>query len=68
MIASLLKRLTSTGFRRGMSGSRPWLVVGIVAVGARALRRLARNEEEVLYRTAIKVGDVFEVVTRPAPE
>ena len=65
MYASLLKRLTSNGFRRGMGGSRAWLVVGIVAAGARMLRRLARNEPEVLYRTAIKPGDMFEVVTRP---
>ena len=51
--------------RKGMSGSTPWLIVGIVAGGLRLLRRLARDEEEVLYRTAIKAGDVFEVVTRP---
>jgi hypothetical protein len=65
MLAALLRRLTSAGFRRGMSGSRAWLVVGIVAGGARLLRRVARNEEEVLYRTAIKPGDVFEVVSKP---
>jgi hypothetical protein len=63
--ASLLRRLTSNGLRKGMSGSTPWLVVGIVAGGLRLLARLARDEEEVLYRTAIKAGDVFEVVTRP---
>jgi len=63
--ASLLRRLTSNGFRKGMSGSTPWLIVGIVAGGLRLLARLARDDEEVLYRTAIKAGDVFEVVTRP---
>jgi hypothetical protein len=63
--ASLLKRLTRNGLRNGMSGSTPWLIVGIVAGGLRLLARLARDEEEVLYRTAIKAGDVFEVVTRP---
>lgn len=51
--------------RKGMSGSTPWLIVGIVAGGLRLLRRLARDEEEVLYRTAIKAGDAFEVVTSP---
>ena len=65
MYASLLKRLTRNGFRNGMSGSTPWLIVGILAGGLRLLARLARDDEEVLYRTAIKVGDVFEVVTRP---
>ena len=65
MYASLLKRLTRNGFRRGMSGSTPWLIVGMVAGGLRVLARLARDDEEVLYRTAIKAGDVFEVVSRP---
>ena len=65
MYASLLRRLTSNGLRKGMSGSTPWLVVGVVAAGLRLLARIARDEEEVLYRTAIKAGDVFEVVTRP---
>ena len=65
MYASLLQRLTRDGFRKGMSGSTPWLVIGIVAGGLRLLARLARDDEEVLYRTAIKAGDVFEIVTRP---
>jgi hypothetical protein len=63
--ASLLRRLTSNGLRKGMSGSTPWLVIGIVAAGLRLLARIARDDEEILYRTAIEAGDVFEVVTRP---
>jgi hypothetical protein len=63
--ASLLRRLTGSGLRKGFAGSTPWLLVGMVAGGLRLLRHLARDEEEVLYRTAIKAGDVFEVVTRP---
>ena len=65
MYGSLLRRLTTNGFRKGMSGSTPWLVAGIIAGGLRLLRRIARDDQEVLYRTAIKAGDVFEVVTRP---
>ena len=65
MIASLLRRLTSDGLRKGISGSTPWLLVGIVAGGIRILRHLARDDEEILYRTAVKAGDVFEIVTRP---
>jgi hypothetical protein len=65
--ASLLRRLTRDGLRKGMSGSTPWLVIGTIAGGLRLLARLARDDEEVLYRTAIKAGDVFEVVTRPKP-
>ena len=65
MFSTLLRRLSVTGLRRGMGGSRPWLIVGVLAAGTRALRRLARDDEEILYRTAIRPGDVFEVVTRP---
>jgi hypothetical protein len=61
----LLRRLTRIGFRRGMSGSRYWLILGIVVGGVRALRQLAKQDEEVLYRTAVKPGDVFEIITRP---
>jgi hypothetical protein len=61
----LLRRMTTKGFRKGMNGSRGWLIVGILAGGVRLLRRVARDKDEVLYRTAIKPGDVFEVVTKP---
>jgi hypothetical protein len=63
--ASLLRRLTGSGLRRGLAGSRPWLIAGIVAGGLRMLQRLARADEDVLYRTVVKAGDVFEIVTRP---
>jgi hypothetical protein len=62
---SLLRRLTTNGFRKGLAGSTPWLVVGLVAGGLRVLHRVARDDEEVLYRTVVKAGDMFEVVARP---
>jgi hypothetical protein len=62
---ALLRRLTSNGLRKGMSGSTPWMVVGIVAGGLRLLHRIARDDEEVVYRTVVQAGDVFEVVARP---
>ncbi len=65
MYASLLRRLVGSGLRKGMSGSTPWLIVGIVAGGLRMLGRLAREDDAVVYRTAIKAGDVFEIITRP---
>ena len=65
MYATLLRSLTRRGLRNGMSGSTPWLVVAIAAGGLRLLRRIARDDEEVLYTTVVKAGDVFEVVTRP---
>jgi hypothetical protein len=64
MFEALLRRLTGTGFRRGLSGSRGWLIVGVVTGGVRILRRLARDDEDVLYRTAIKPGDSFEIIAR----
>jgi len=54
-----------SGLRKGTSGSTPWLIVGIVAGGLRMLSRMARNDEDVVYRTVIKAGDVFEIITRP---
>ncbi len=65
MYYSLLRRLTTNGFRKGMSGSTPWLILGIVATGLRVLSRLAREDQEILYRTAVRAGDIFEVVTLP---
>jgi hypothetical protein len=62
---TLLRRLTANGLRKGMRGSTPWMILAIVAGGLRVIRYLARDGEEVLYRTKITPGDVFEVVTRP---
>jgi hypothetical protein len=63
--AALLRRLVGSGLRRGMSGSTPWMIVGIIAGGLRILGRIARDDDAVVYRTVIKAGDVFEIVTRP---
>jgi hypothetical protein len=63
----LLNRLLRTGLRKGMSGSRAWLIVGISAGTVRALRRLARDEPKVLYRTRVRTGDRF-VITSRAPK
>jgi hypothetical protein len=58
---ALLRRLMRSGFRRGMSGSQAWLVLGISAFGLRTLRKLARPAPEVLYRTEVRPGDRFEI-------
>jgi len=65
VFASVLRRLTNNGFRKGMAGSTPWLIVGILAAGIRVLQRIARDGDEILYRTVVESGDVFEVVARP---
>ena len=59
-----LRYLTRTGFRRGMAGSRGWMTAAVVAGGVRTLRRIARNEPEVVYRTRIRPGERFVVTTR----
>jgi len=64
MFESLLRRLTTTGWRRGRSGSRAWLVVATVAGGIRLLRYIARDREEILFRTRLVAGDQFEVITK----
>jgi hypothetical protein len=66
MFETLLKRLWTTSWRRGRSGSRAWMVVAVAAGGARLLRRISRNQEEVLYRTRVVAGDQFEI-TASAP-
>jgi hypothetical protein len=64
MFEQLLSRLASTGFRRGASGSRTWIVIAVVAGGLRLLRRVSRGGEEVLFRTQVVEGDRFEITTR----
>jgi hypothetical protein len=40
------------------------MTAAIVAGGVRALRRLARTEPEVLYRTRIRPGERFVITSR----
>lgn len=68
MFQALLQRAMRLGFRRGVGGSRGWLILAIVAAGIRTLRRMAHSDEEVLYRTLVRPGDVFEIVTGPPPK
>jgi hypothetical protein len=63
-VDALLRRLTRTGLRNGLSGSQGWLVLAISALGVRALRRLANPAPEVLYRTEVRSGDRFEISSR----
>src|SRR5436305_153214 len=57
MFGTLLRRIMRTGVRRGMAGSRAWFVVGVAAGGVRLLLHLARDEDEVVYRTVVQPGD-----------
>ena len=64
MFESFLRRLTSTGWRRGRTGSRGWLIVASIAGGLRLLRHVMRENEEILFRTSVKAGDQFEILTK----
>lgn len=64
-MGSLLRRAMAVGLRKGVAGSRPWLAVGIVALGVRVLRRLGQPKEKVLYRTVVQPGETFEITSRP---
>jgi hypothetical protein len=61
---SLLRRLTTTGWRRGRTGSRTWIIVAAVAGGIRFLRYVARDQQDILFRTRVVEGDQFEITTR----
>ena len=52
----MLKSLVRIGFARGIGGSRGWLTVGVVAGGLRLLRRMAKREEEVVYKEKLLPG------------
>jgi hypothetical protein len=64
MLDAVLRQLTTTGWRRGRNGSRTWIIVASFAGGLRLLRRVSRNNPDVLYRTRVVTGDRFEIVTR----
>ena len=64
MFPELVRRASATGLRRGLGGSKPWVVIGLVAFGVRVIMRMAQSDSGVLYRTQIQPGDVFEIVTR----
>ena len=64
MLETLINRATAIGLRRGLTGSRMWLLLGILAIGIRTLRRMAHSDEQVLYRTAVRDGDLFEIISK----
>ena len=64
MLDAVLRQLTTTGWRRGRAGSRTWILVASVAGGVRLLRRVTRNQPEILYRTRVQPGERFEITTR----
>jgi hypothetical protein len=46
------------GLRKGfLGGSRPWLIVGGIAVGMRVLRKIAGSEPVVVYSEKLEAGE-----------
>lgn len=62
----LLVRLARTGLRRGIrTGSRRWLVTGIMAGLLAIVRRVLTEPPETVYRTELKPGERLEIRTLP---
>ncbi len=61
---SIVNRLMKTGARRGLQGSQPWMIVGIVAGTIRVIRHLSSPKPEVIWRQGLQPGDRVEVTVR----
>jgi hypothetical protein len=65
-VQPLLRRLTRAAFRRGvLQGSRPWLVTGVVVIGARIVGRMVRADPETAYREELAPGERVEIRVLP---
>lgn len=64
----MLRWLVRTGFRRGLSGSRPWLAVGFGAGALQLLARMARREEKVVYLEELRPGQSLVIQHFPRPD
>lgn len=54
----MLPFLLRQAFRRGvLGGSRPWLVMGGVALGLRVLRKVTGSQPEVVYSEKLAPGE-----------
>lgn len=61
-MSRLASSMAVRALRRGVrQGSRPWLVVGVVAAGATLLRRLASPKPEVVFRQRLEPGEALEI-------
>ena len=58
----LLRLAIRNGWRRGiLQGSRPWLIAGGLALGLRALQKLAGSEEKVVYSEVLPPGETLVI-------
>jgi hypothetical protein len=62
MIQSLLRVGLRQGLRRGlMGGSRPWLVIGGVALCWRVLHKIAGGDPVVVYSEKLELGETVVI-------
>jgi hypothetical protein len=58
----LLRLAVRNGWRRGiLQGSRPWLIAGGLALGFRAVQKLAGSEEKVVYSETLRPGETLVI-------
>ena len=63
-MGSLLRQLSRTGLRRGLTGgSRAWMAVGVGATLLRLAGRALSSRPEVIYRTELQPGEGLEILT-----
>lgn len=63
----MFRHLARTGLRKGLlEGSRTWLTIGVIAGGVRLLRRMTRNDPEVLMCEELPDGAVL-VISNKGP-
>jgi len=53
------------GLRRGvLGGSRPWLVLWLVVAGLRVLRRITRDEPEIVFSETLDPGQSLVITSK----
>ena len=58
----LMRQLLRSGWRRGMlGGSRPWLIIGGVALAVRLLQRVAASDVKVVFSEELQPGEAFVI-------
>ena len=58
----LMRLALRNGLTKGLlGGSRPWLVVGGIALGWRVLRKIAGSDPIVVYSEQLQPGETFVI-------
>lgn len=61
----MLKLLRARALARGLlGGSRPWTVLWAVFMGVKLLRRLTRDQPDVVFSSTLEPGQAFIISNR----